>query len=496
MNKASKRVANHGRVFFVISVMTTSLAASSLLGACSSSDEDEEKLNPASGSLVQNGRIAAQLQGIWRVVGQGALLDVGPTSAVQYQQGETLCYVDEDASTDNPADLAGQSFSGSFGRHRANADLYELAGAAPSATLERIAALPQPCRSKPASTPANSFKALCELMGQDYAYFVQRHIDWTARCQALTPRAAAAANDDALQAVLVDALSGFNDPHIKLYRGHGEARQQVFSSGNSATGRLLRRVFEQQTEIDDFRVFQAAWREELQAQVSARLQSPSGLQLDEALQWGRLPGNVGYLALYRMGSFAPGATPADDVRLIRQTLDRALAELADTRALIVDVALNGGGLDNVSAELAASFADQRRLVFTKQWHRTEGRPPQPWYVEPKGASRYRKPVYLLTSDATGSAAETFCLMMRQFPQVIQVGQTTAGALADVLDKPLPGNFSVSFSSEIVLDPQGRLFEVSGIPPTWPLTLFDPADEASLLTGHGAAISAVLQMIGR
>lgn len=466
------------------------------LAACSSSDEDDDKLTPASGSVVQNGRIAAQLQGTWRVVGQGTLLDVGPSSAVQYQQGETLCYADMDASTDNPADLAGQSFSGSFGRSRGSADLYELAGAPPSSTLERIDGLPPHCRSKPAGTPANSFKALCELMGQDYAYFAQRHVDWTARCQALAPRAAAAANDDALQAVLVDALSGFNDPHIKLYRGHGDARQQVFSSGNSATGRMLRQAFDQQTEVDDFRVFQAAWREELQAQASARLQSPSGLQLDEALQWGRLPGNVGYLALYRMGSFASGSSPADDVRLIRQTLDRALAELADTRALIVDVALNGGGLDVVSAEVAASFADQRRLVFTKQWHRSEGRPAQPWYVEPKGASRYRKPVVLLTSDATGSAAETFSLMMRQFPQVTHVGQTTAGALADVLDKPLPGNFSVSFSSEIVLDPQGRLFEVSGIPPTRPITLFDPADDSTLLTGHGAAITAVLEVIGR
>lgn len=135
--------------------------------------------------------------------------------------------------------------------------------------------------------------------------------------------------------------------------------------------------------------------------------------------------------------------------MARAEMDRALAALSDTRALIVDVSLNSlGGLDQVSAELAGSFARTRVLGFTSRRIDHKGRSEQSWYIEPKGTQTYVKPVYLLTSDLTvkKSAAETFTLMMRALPQVTQIGQTTAGSLSNSLVKPLPGNFFVSLSA--------------------------------------------------
>ena len=463
------------------------------LSACGGGPDDTTQ---ASGSVVSNGRIDERLLGAWRVLGEGALLEVTRSGVTQFQQGETLCYLDEIASTDDPASLAGQSFKGSFGKDRATVDLFELAGAPSSSTLERIGSIPAACRARPPTDPATTFKAMCELMGLDYAFFAERKIDWAARCKGLAPSATAAANDDALQAVLIDALQGFNDAHVKLYRGHFDERQQVFSAGNSQTGRMLKQAFDGQTDIKDFRAFQIAWRDDVRARIEQRLSGGSGPVLNGAMRWGRLPGKVGYIGFYRMLAFSDDSTPAGDVRLVREEMDRAVAALADTKALIVDVSLNGGGLDAVSAEIAASFADQRRLAFTKHAHRPQGRPAQPWYVEPKGPLPYRKPVYVLTSDGTGSAAETFTLMMRQFPGVTHAGQATAGSISDVLEKPLPGNFSVSFSNEVDLDPAGVLFEVSGIPPRLPLPMFRPDALETLLTGHGEAISALINMATR
>jgi carboxyl-terminal processing protease len=177
--------------------------------------------------------------------------------------------------------------------------------------------------------------------------------------------------------------------------------------------------------------------------------------------------------------------------------------------LIVDVSFNGGGSDLISLQLAGRFADRTRLALTKQWHRPQGRLPQgrlpqgrlpqerlpqAWEVAPLGAQRYLKPVYVLTSDLTGSAGETFTLMMRAFPHVIHAGQSTQGALSDILERPLGGGFSVTFSNEIVLDAAGASWEVRGITPTLPVRLFGPAQD-TLLSGHDAAISTLLKVAG-
>jgi len=446
---------------------------------------------PISGSVVKAGRIDEQLVGAWRVLGEGTLLEVTRDGVTQFQQGASLCYADELASTNEPADLAGQSFTGTVAGDDATVELFELAGTPSSATLERIASIPSSCRAKPVADAASTLRALCELMGQDYAFFAERKIDWAARCGQLAPRAVAARDDDALQEVLIAALRGFNDAHVKLYRGQGEERRQVFSAADSTTRRLLSQAFDSQTEIADFREFQLAWRDELQAQTAQHLTQDGGLLLNGALRWGRLPGNVGYVGIARMQGYSDDLSPSAETRLARAAMDRVIAALADTRAMIVDVSLNGGGLDAVSAEIAGSFADRRRLAFTKQAHRPQGRPTQSWYVEPRGPAQYRKPVYLLTSDLSASAAETFTLMMRQLPQVTHAGQATAGSISDILEKPLPGNFSVSFSNEVDLDPRGQLFEVSGIPPQLMLPMFRPGAPETLLTGHGAVIDALV-----
>lgn len=476
-------------------VLALALAAG--FGATAAAAADLARgVSRASGPVVRNGRIDPRLFGAWRLLGEGALLEIDAHGATQYQRGRTLCYVDPIASTDDPSGLDGLSFKGRFGRRRAVVELFELDGAPASSMLERIARIPPECRRPPREDPATTFKAMCELMGQDYAFFAERGIDWRARCSALAPQAAAARDDDALQAVLVKALSGFGDGHVKLLRAGDDGVEPVFNAGDAPTGRMLRRAFEQQERIDDFHAFQAAWRDALVAQIDSRLSEGSGRQLDGALLWGRLPGDVGYVALYRMKDFSADATVAGEVRRVREAMDRAVAELADTSAMIVDVSLNGGGLDAVSAEIAGTFADRPRLALVQSWHRPQGRPPQAWWIEPKGAAQYLKPVYVLTSDGSASAAETFVLMMRTLPHVRQAGQATAGSISDILTKPLPGRFAVTFSSQIDRDANGRLFEAIGIPPQLPLPIFQPDDLDTLYTGHAAAVEVLAEFAAR
>ena len=137
---------------------------------------------------------------------------------------------------------------------------------------------------------------------------------------------------------------------------------------------------------------------------------------------------------------------------------------------------------SLSISPAASPID-RRLAYTKVALGAQDVEPQPFHVEPSKRVSYLGPVYLLTSDVTVSAGETFTLYMRALPNVVHVGGTTRGAFSDMIEKPLPNGWSLALSAEIYRDPDGRSYEVRGLPPQVKREVF-PEDD--LTGGHARA----------
>ncbi len=489
----------------------TTLAVLCLLAACGASVRQDARGMPEgagdltgqfSGKVVSDGRFAPPLQGAWQILGWGMLLEITGREIRRFHQATTFCYPEPDGTEPAKApDLAPLTYRGVFGHADARVDVFEALGAPSDFTMVRIDAIPAKCRRSPDPTPSNTFQAMWEMMDLDYGFFSERHIDWHARLTEFAPKAAQAKDDDALQEVLIEALRGFNDDHVQLQRVRKGEATGVFNARNSATVRLLRQAFTNQTEYKDPKQFEKAWMRDVRAQIQRRLTDSKGPMLNGTLIWGKLPGNVGYISFSRMVAFREGvssledSTAAEDLALVGPRIDEAIAALAATRAMIVDVALNPGGRDLVSAEIADRFADQRRLAFTTSLRRPQGREPQERYIEPRGPAQYLKPVYLLTSERTVSAGETFTLMMRRLPQVTQIGQPTAGSLSDILQKPLPGAFRVTIPNESDRDPDGELYEGRGIAPRRALQVFDPENPGSLFSGHAAAISAILELIG-
>lgn len=467
--------------------------SSLMVSACGGGDS--KILSEHTGQAVVNGRISGDLEGVWRVLGEGTLMEFQSNVVMRYQEAGTLCFP-QPITSGALEQFKDFSYRTTANLHAIRAELFELPGFPATYSLERIGSVPSECRKAPPTDPATTFRALKDVITLDYAFLKERHIDWPQITNRLAPQAAAATNDDALQAVMSEALKDFNDVHTALIRSRGGVLNYAFLSGNKPTTQLLRKAFAAQKEIGDFLTFQEVWKAGVRKQITPLLQGSSGPVLGDTMVWGRLPGNVGYIEIGSMSEFSSPYSAKADMAMARAEMDRALAALSDTRALIVDVSLNSlGGLDQVSAELAGSFARTRVLGFTKQAHRPQGRSEQSWYIEPKGTQTYVKPVYLLTSDLTVSAAETFTLMMRALPQVTQIGQTTAGSLSNSLVKPLPGNFFVSLSNEVYRDASGVAFEATGIPPRTNLMVFDPADPAALETGHRRAVDRLLAMLG-
>lgn len=111
-------------------------------------------------------------------------------------------------------------------------------------------------------------------------------------------------------------------------------------------------------------------------------------------------------------------------------VDRAMAALADTRAVIVDLRRHGGGSPAAETYFASYFIDSDTPVeFTRiVWRNpgTETYRAQPYFSAETPVSFAGKPVYLLTSELTFSGAEALAYDMRALDLAIVVGETTGG----------------------------------------------------------------------
>ncbi len=204
--------------------------------------------------------------------------------------------------------------------------------------------------------------------------------------------------------------------------------------------------------------------------------------------WGRVD-DIGYLNIVTMGAFARNAAP-DDPRPLDPVLDEALTVFSGARAVIVDVSNNRGGYDTVGQRIAGRFAAQPRAAYAKVPVGAKA-PPQPVKVEPASAVSFTGPVYLVTSDITVSAGETFTLMMKSLPNVTQVGGTTRGAFSDQLPKPLPNGWALALPAELYKGPNGEDLEGRGLLPDVPLAVFPESDLAG---GHAKAITGLITKI--
>jgi hypothetical protein len=105
----------------------------------------------------------------------------------------------------------------------------------------------------------------------------------------------------------------------------------------------------------------------------------------------------------------------------------AMDRLADSKALIIDLRTNGGGNRESVALFASYFFDRPTHLSDVVAPRT-GERLSMWTRKDVDGSRYgsTRPVYILTSRATFSAAEDFAYAMQTRKRAIIVGEVTRG----------------------------------------------------------------------
>lgn len=130
-----------------------------------------------------------------------------------------------------------------------------------------------------------------------------------------------------------------------------------------------------------------------------------------------LNGNIGYLNL-RM--FA-------DTKYAEDTATAAMNFLNNTNAVIIDLRTNGGGVPSMMQLLSSYFLDKTPVLLSDFYERKTDTKTQMYSLANVSGNRsINKPVYILTSKNTFSAAEAFTYTLKHLDKATVVGEVTKG----------------------------------------------------------------------
>jgi C-terminal processing protease CtpA/Prc len=172
-------------------------------------------------------------------------------------------------------------------------------------------------------------------------------------------------------------------------------------------------------------------------------------------------GGIGYLQL---NSFEDEA--------VTKIYDSLFSRIAKTKGLIIDLRKNGGGSDGIGFHVLSTLTDTPYAISLSritQYKSTSDGDGQ-WYsfpaakIQPSKKMFYAKPVVLLISARTFSAAEDFVVDFSYMKRGKMIGQTTGGSTGMPLFFNLPGGGTARVCAKDDVFPDGRKFVGTGIAP--------------------------------
>jgi hypothetical protein len=151
------------------------------------------------------------------------------------------------------------------------------------------------------------------------------------------------------------------------------------------------------------------------------------------------PNHVGYM---KLNSFP-------DVAACQSKAESAMTALNHAEALIFDLRDNRGGYANMVVFLASYLFDHPEYMFNPRDPITE----QTWTRSPvAGSLLVDKPVYILTSSRTYSAAEQFSYDLKMLKRARLIGETTGGATHAGILHNLDDHFAIGIPEHRPVNP--------------------------------------------
>ena len=191
----------------------------------------------------------------------------------------------------------------------------------------------------------------------------------------------------------------------------------------------------------------------------------------------RMAGDVAYVEILSFGG-----RPED----VREETTRIMSAAADAKALIIDLRANGGGspftVALVSSYLFGAEAVHLNSLYYRPANRTDD-----FFTDPLVAGRKfgpDKPIYVLTSARTLSAAEEFTYNLQTRKRATIVGETTGGGANPGRGVPLPYDLTLFVPTGRAINPITKTnWEGVGVKPDVAVPAGDALDVALRLASQ-------------
>lgn len=417
------------------------------------------------GQVLISREEALPIDGVWRTRGYGRILFISPDGFENYDTTTISC-IQISQGTRSDFD---QVFDRVENNGQGQLFLYSTGGIT-RYVHDKLAALPELCRKgteAKAKDPIYNFEVFWHAFKENYAFFELHRVDWDHVYKTYRPKVSAKTTDDELLAILSEIIRSFDDPHVSLIAGD----KYVSSHAPDAMAKFVDKEFGPVPSMERYLKIHEKLRSVMKNDF---LNGDCRVAANNMIVWGRIKPNIGYMNVFIMGGYAGlQASRTENIAALKETMDRVMEDFREVEAVVVDVRFNTGGYDELSMMIANRFADRKRLAFNHKAVDGSGfTPTQEFYVQPEGRFQFTGPTYLLTSERTLSAAETFTLYMMALPHVTRIGDTTAGAFSSTT-KYMPNGWAVDLTNEIVEAANGLVYEGKGIPPQCQVPVFNP-----------------------
>ncbi|WP_323746336.1 S41 family peptidase [Catenulispora pinisilvae] len=421
-----------------------------------------------------------RLDGVWRADGYGTILRITGTTFEAYDTTAISCLRDPQIEDDGVS-----TFTAGPGPDRAR---WHIDSNVNARTLIRLPALPAACTQPTPATPIETFDVFWQTFAENYPFFAQHGVDWNQVYAAYRPQVTAKTTDAQLRDILAAMIKPLNDAHVGLVPDG----PPIFTirPGTQFPSSQLDDQAVALIEHADLPPTPGSPAPALQTWCQGRV------------GFAELPGQVGYLRISGFTGFTSQDTYAANAAAFSAALDDIFtAERTGgpdrMRGLILDLRVNGGGDDPLGLTLASRLTGSTFFAYAKQARDDPADPdrytvPQPFLVHPSTAPHYSGPISILTSGSTFSAGETITqALLDRSPRPVVVGENTQGVFSDLLDRQLPNGWTFGLPNEKYLNPLGRTYDITGVPPDIRVPTFTPEQFAD---GTDPAFQAALHTL--
>ncbi|MEM6894637.1 MAG: S41 family peptidase [Bacteroidota bacterium] len=411
------------------------------------------------------------IQGVWKSIGNGYYLEARKEGISLYSYTKSFCYKEKNDYLESllnsqsqfllRADTLGiylTDFGDKTQVLQTKKDFIKVDGL-PAHTIgfSKVTEL----------SPKKSFELYLETMRENYAFSAERNLNWEELYNRY--KDSASSGKEALYNTMGKIATLTKDQHTKVISETGKSLQYRITP----SAEIVKATFKEQSEVKNLGKYFDMFFDTNYRNISDSLLQGKGQKIaNDKIEWGSLHENIGYIHIHSFAGFlGKDFSRKQQIDSLNLQMQSIIETFQNKDAIIIDVSFNFGGYDATALTIASYFTDAPVLSHTSQvYNDGEFYDEDTVVIYPADSITFTKPVYVLMTDISRSAAEGFAMMMGSLPNVKLVGTSTLGTLSGMLGKSI-GDFYTTYSNQRLVNTDGKFYEVSGVEPDIALTVF-------------------------